>query len=99
VRKHVALAREFVSWLQADDRFELAAPVPLNLICFRHRGGDEINQRILDRLNSSGRLYLTHTKLGGKLTLRLCIAQTNVERRHVEQAWGLLREAADAETR
>ena len=96
IRKHVELTREFVTWLQSDDRFEIVAPVPLNLVCFRHRGGDEINQQILDRLNRSGRMYLSHTRLNDKLTLRLCIAQTNVERRHVEQAWQLIREAANA---
>jgi aromatic-L-amino-acid decarboxylase len=95
VRRHVELAHEFVEWLRADGRFDVVAPVPLNLVCFRHPGGDEINQRILDRLNASGRLYLTHTRLNGKLTLRLCIAQTNTERRHVEAAWRQIQAAAD----
>jgi len=95
VRRHVALAHEFAEWVRADDRFEVAAPVPLNLVCFRHRGGDAANQQILDRLNSSGKIYLTHTKLDGKMTLRMSIAQTNTERRHVEGAWRLIREAAE----
>ncbi|MBP7935159.1 MAG: aspartate aminotransferase family protein [Phycisphaerae bacterium] len=94
VRKHIVLAREFTEWVKADPHFEVAAPVTINLVCFRHRGGDDVNERILDRLNSSGKLYLTHTKLGGKLTLRMSIAQTNVERRHVEQAWRLIQSAA-----
>ena len=58
----MALAREFAAWVGDDPRFELAAPVPLNLVCFRHRGGDAANQQILDRLNASGRIYLTHTR-------------------------------------
>ena len=66
---------------------ELAAPAPLNLVCFRHRGGDAVNQAILDRLNASGELFLTHTKLDGKLVLRMSIGQTHTERRHVEAAW------------
>jgi aromatic-L-amino-acid decarboxylase len=70
-----------------DDRFELAAPVPLNLVCFRHKAGDAANQAIMDRLNQSGDLCLTHTKLNGKLTLRLSIGQTNTKARHVERAW------------
>ena len=94
IRRHVALAREFAGWVRADPRFELAAPVPLSLVCFRHRGGDAANQQILDRLNASGRIYLTHTRLDGKLTLRMSIGQTNTERRHVEQAWQLIQEAA-----
>lgn len=94
IREHVALAQEFARWVQADPQFELAAPAPLNLICFRHRGGDAVNQQILDKLNSSGQLYLTHTRLDGRLTLRLSVAQTNTQRRHVEQAWQLTRAAA-----
>jgi aromatic-L-amino-acid decarboxylase len=90
----VRLAAEFASWVAADQRFELAAPVPLNLVCFRHVGGDAVNQRILDRVNESGRMYLTHTRLDDKLTLRMSIGQANTRRRHVEQAWELLREAA-----
>lgn len=94
VRTHVALAREFASWVAADDRFELAAPAPLNLVCFRHKGGDEANQGLMDRLNRSGDLYLTHTRLDGRLTLRFCVAQTTTERRHVARAWERIREEA-----
>jgi aromatic-L-amino-acid decarboxylase len=94
IRRHVALAREFASWVEADPQFEIMAPVTLNLVCFRHTGGDEPTQRILDALNASGRIYLTHTRLDGKLTLRMSIGQTNTQRRHVEQAWALIRAAA-----
>ncbi len=87
VREHVALAQDFAGWVRADHRFELAAPAPLNLVCFRHRGGDEVNQRIMDELNGGGGLYLTHTRLHDRLTLRLCVGQTRTERRHVEAAW------------
>ena len=94
VRRHIELAQEFVGWVKEDTRFELTALVPLNLVCFRHKGGDEINQALMDRLNRSGDLYLTHTKLDGKLTLRLCVGQTNTEARHVERAWKRIREEA-----
>ncbi len=94
IRRHVGLAREFAGWVADDPRFELAAPAPLALVCFRHRGGEQANQQILDRLNASGRICLSHTRLDEKLTLRLSIGQTNTERRHVEQAWDLIREAA-----
>jgi aromatic-L-amino-acid decarboxylase len=83
----VELAQEFARWVEADDRFELAAPAPLNLVCFRHVDGDEVNQRLLDELNASGRLYLTHTRLDDRMTLRMSIGQTHTERRHVEAAW------------
>jgi aromatic-L-amino-acid/L-tryptophan decarboxylase len=94
IREHVRLAQEFARWVQSDDRFELAAPVPLNLVCFRHREGDAMNQKIMDRVNRSGDLYLTHTKLKGKLTLRLCVGQTNTQARHVENAWKRICEEA-----
>ena len=94
VRRHVALAQTFRSWVEGDPRFELAAPAPLSLVCFRHRGGDDANQRLMDALNASGRLYLTHTRLDGKLTLRLAIGATGTEHRHVEAAWRAIRETA-----
>ena len=96
VRRHIELAQRFAGWVKEDNRFELTAPVPLNLVCFRHKGGDEINQALMDRLNRSGGLYLTHTKLDGKLTLRLCVGQTNTEARHVERAWKRIQEEAQA---
>lgn len=96
IRRHVQLAQEFASWVRDDSRFELAAPAPLNLVCFRHRGGDETNQALMDRLNRSGDLYLTHTKLDNRLTLRLCVGQTNTEARHVKRAWArILAELGD----
>ncbi len=96
VRRHVELAQQFAGWVEAAADFELAAPPSLNLICFRHHGGDELNQTLLDRLNQSGKLYLTHTVLDGRYTLRLCIGQSHTEARHVEQAWKLIQETAAA---
>ena len=87
IREHVRLAQQFVEWVRGDARFELAAPATLNLVCFRLRSGDPDNQLLMDRLNTSGDLYLTHTKLDGKFTLRMCIGQTNTEARHVERTW------------
>ncbi len=94
VRQHVDIAQQFAGWVQKDDRFELAAPVPLNLVCFRHKGGDAINQALLERLNGSGDLYLTHTKLNNRFTLRLCVGQTNTQLRHVEKAWQRIQQEA-----
>jgi len=94
VRRHIELAQQFADWVRRDDDFELAAPAPLNLICFRHKAGDALNQQLMDRLNRSGDLYLTHTRLNDKLTLRLCVGQTNTEARHVEHAWRRIQEEA-----
>jgi aromatic-L-amino-acid decarboxylase len=87
VRRHVALAQEFGRWVEASERFELVVPPPLNLVCFRHVAGDAASQELLDRLNRSGKLYLTHTKLDGRFVLRMVVGQTNTEARHVQQAW------------
>ena len=95
VRRHVQMAQEFASWVETDPRFELVVPPPLNLVCFRLRGGDEPNQALLERLNGSGRLYLTHTRLGGRFVLRLCVGQTHTEPRHVREAWERILDEAD----
>ena len=94
VRRHVELAQAFRGWIEGEPGFELAAPVPLNLVCFRHEGGDEANERILETVNASGRIFLTHTKLDGRFTLRLSIGQTWTEERHVRAAWDAIRDAA-----
>lgn len=95
IRRHVELAQRFAGWVGNDTRFELAAPVPLNLVCFRRQGGDEVNQALMDRLNRSGDLYLTHTRLHDRLTLRFCVGQTNTMERHVERAWRRIQEEAE----
>jgi aromatic-L-amino-acid decarboxylase len=94
VRCHVQLAQQFAGWVQADDRFEIVAPIPLNLVCFRYRGSDEQNQRLMDSLNRSGDLYLTQTRLGDRFVLRFCVGQTNTKARHVERAWQRIQEEA-----
>jgi len=94
IRQHVAMAQAFADWVREHSDFELAAPVPLNLVCFRHRGGDTINRKLMDELNASGSLYLTHTKLHGKFTLRMSIGQTHTQIRHVTAAWKLIVQTA-----
>jgi aromatic-L-amino-acid decarboxylase len=96
VRRHVELAQTFLRWVRTDSRFELMAPAPLNLICFRLKGTDQMNEELLRRLNLSGKLYLSHTRLNGKYTIRFCVAQTRTEVRHLERAWDAIREEADA---
>jgi aromatic-L-amino-acid/L-tryptophan decarboxylase len=87
IRRHVALAREVAAWVGADDRFELVAPPSLGLVCFRQRADDATNQRLLARLNASGQLYLTHTRVNGRYVLRLAIGGTLTQARHVRAAW------------
>jgi len=94
IRRHVELAQMFAKWVDETDGFELAVSPVLNLVCFRHIAGDAFNQQLLDRINASGNLYMTHTTLNGKYTLRLCVGQTQTEERHVKRAWQLLQETA-----
>ncbi|MHC1778411.1 MAG: aspartate aminotransferase family protein [Lentimicrobium sp.] len=102
VRKHIELAHWVAEEIEKSSDFELLAPVLFSLVCFRYRpagidGPDElnvINERLLNKLNGSGLVYLTHTKLNGKYSLRMVIAQTNTEALHVEKAWDLIREMA-----
>jgi aromatic-L-amino-acid decarboxylase len=94
IRQHVKLAHEFARWIEETDKFELAAPVPLNLVCFAHRAGDDFNRRLLACLNQSGKVYLTHTVLNGRYILRFCIGQTCTEAAHVRSAWELIGETA-----
>jgi len=94
VREHVRLAQQFAEWIRDDERFELVVPPPLNLVCFRLKGGDELNQQLMDALNRSGDLFLTQTRLSERLTLRMSIGQTNTEERHVERAWKRIQEEA-----
>ncbi len=96
VRRHVELARQFARWVEASPDFQLLAPPPLNLVCFAHRGGDDLNRRLLEQLNRDGRLYLTHTVLNGRFTLRLCVGQTRTEAGHVRRAWELIQSTARA---
>jgi aromatic-L-amino-acid/L-tryptophan decarboxylase len=98
IRRHVQLAQEFAGWVQSSSEFELLAPAPLNLVCFAHRAGDEFNRRLLEKLNATGRVYLTHTVLNGRFTLRFCVGQTNTEAEHVRRAWELIRQLADEGT-
>lgn len=99
IREHCALAREFAGWVEAEPGWELTAPVPFSLVCFRHAdpaldgaAQDEQNLGIMHRVNASGEAFLSHTRLRGRITLRLAIGNVRTERRHVARAWELLRE-------
>ncbi len=96
IREHIRLAQQFAAWVEAAPEFELAAPVRLNLVCFRHRAGDAFNRRLLDALNASGALHLSHTVLRDRYTLRLCVGQTHTTASHVEAAWQRIRATANA---
>ena len=95
IRKHVEMAQKFKQWVVESNDFELAVDTEFNLVCFSHKNGDEITERILELVNSSGEVYLTHTKLNDKFVIRMSIGQTHTEMKHVEKAWLLLNKKAN----
>ncbi len=101
IRAHCALAREIARRVAADPRFELAAPVPFSVVCFRARhsdGGDlqdRFNQRLLERINAAGPFFLSHTVLHGRHTLRIAIGNLRTEREHVDALWELIGRCCD----
>jgi aromatic-L-amino-acid decarboxylase len=101
IRDHCRLAQLFASWVEASPDFELLAPVPFALVCFRAcpAGGgdlDILNERIMNEINASGEAYLSHTKLHGKFTLRLSVGSIRVEERHLEKVWQLLNDRLES---
>lgn len=101
IRKHVAMAKDFADWIQADPDFELLAPVNLSLVCFRmvNSGKTEeelnaLNKSLLAAVNAHGEVYLTHTVLDNKYCIRLAIGQRSSEEKHIKRVWELLRNEA-----
>ena len=94
IRKSVDLAQAFATLVGADERFEIVAPHPMSLVCFRLRGADEPNEELLQKLNASGLLYLTHTRVNGAYTLRMAIGSPSTQAKHIDAAWELIRELA-----
>jgi aromatic-L-amino-acid decarboxylase len=102
IRHHLALAAEFARWVDAAPDWERMALVPFSTVCFRHvpagpAGEDAIdahNAAVMEAVNRSGEVFLSHTKVRGRFTIRLVVANLRTERRHVKRAWELLRQAA-----
>jgi aromatic-L-amino-acid decarboxylase len=109
IEHHLELAAAFAATIEADPDWELLAPVPFSTVCFRWRPAtlaaragdadvaerlDAANAAIMDAVNRTGDVFLSHTRLGGAFTIRLAIGNLRTEARHVEHAWELLRTAA-----
>jgi len=114
LRTHIALAERFRGWIEASPDFELLAPVPFSVVCFRHRPRSlpenseteaylkRLNEGLLANVNATGDVFLSHTEFNGKFTLRLAIGNLRTAEDHVRRAWELLQEHArrlDAELR
>lgn len=101
IRQHINLAKEFAGWIAADKEFELLAPVPFSTFCFRYNPGNKseeelnrLNEKLLEDINSSSKIFLSHTKLNGKFTIRLTIGSIRHEKRHIEEAWVIIKSTA-----
>jgi aromatic-L-amino-acid decarboxylase len=94
IREHLRIAGEFANWVDASDQFELFRPFHLNLVCFSHKSGNEVTEQLLDRVNSTGKIFLTHTKIDGQTLLRFCVGQSYTTEADVQAAWALIEETA-----
>jgi aromatic-L-amino-acid decarboxylase len=106
LREHCRLAQTFAGWVESDPDWELLAPVPFSLVCFRYAPPgtteaerDRLNEEIMHAVNASGDVFLSHTKLRNHFALRLAIGNIRTEERHVALAWDRLRSAALARVR
>jgi aromatic-L-amino-acid decarboxylase len=91
IRRCVQLAAEFETWVAEEPGWELCAPRHFSLVCFRHEGDDELNRRILERVNASGEMFISHAVLGGRYVLRLVVGGMHTDLADLRRAWDALR--------
>jgi aromatic-L-amino-acid decarboxylase len=94
IREHVRLAALLEQWVRAEPGWEVCAPRPFSVVCFRHDGSDEANEELMQRVNATGLAYLSHTRLNGRLVLRIAIGNAQTSEDDVRLAWDLLRQEA-----
>jgi aromatic-L-amino-acid decarboxylase len=96
IREAIRLAELFESWVREEPGWELAAPRPFSLVCFRREGTDAENEALLERVNRSGELFLSHARLNGRYALRLAVGNERTQEADVRRAWDALRREATA---
>jgi aromatic-L-amino-acid decarboxylase len=94
IREHVRLAALFEQWVRDEPGWEVSAPRPFSLVCFRRDATDEENEALLERVNATGEAFLSHTRLDGRLVLRLAIGNARTTEDDVRHVWELLRREA-----
>ncbi|WP_293934254.1 pyridoxal-dependent decarboxylase [Iodobacter sp.] len=94
ISHHIDLSAELERWVSQDRHFEVLAQRHFNLLCFRLKASDEINMELLRRINASGKVFMTHTKINHQLALRMVIGQTQVNQQHVREVWQLIQSLA-----
>lgn len=96
IGEHMRLARLFAGRVTGSSAFELLSDPPFNLVCFRHAKGNAFNKLLMDTLNQSGKIFLSHTILDGTFWLRMSIGQTQTREEHVEKAWELIKATSES---
>jgi aromatic-L-amino-acid decarboxylase len=94
IREHIRLAELFEDWVRDEAGWELCAPRPFSVVCFRREGSDEDNERLLEAVNATGEIFISHTKLDGRYVLRLAIGNAGTTESDVARAWDVLRREA-----
>jgi aromatic-L-amino-acid/L-tryptophan decarboxylase len=96
IREHVRLAQLFASWVEQEPGWEVVAPHPFSVVCFRREGTDEENEALLERVNSRGEVWLSHTRLNGQFVLHLAVGNMRTTEADVKRAWDLLKSTSPA---
>lgn len=101
INNHIKLAKDFAQWVDDEKDFERMAPVPFSTVCFRYNPGNlseeklnELNEELLEKINQSGKIFLSHTKLNGKFVIRLTIGSIRHQKNHIKQAWDIIKNIA-----
>jgi aromatic-L-amino-acid decarboxylase len=94
IREHVRLAELFEGWVRDEPGWELCAPRPFSVVCFRRDGSDQENERLLAAANASGEIFISHTKLDDRYVLRMAIGNAKTTEADVQRAWDVLRREA-----
>jgi aromatic-L-amino-acid/L-tryptophan decarboxylase len=92
----VRLAALFEELVRAEEGWEIVAPRPFSVVCFRRDGSDDLNEQILERVNAGGEVFISHTRLGGRYVLRLAIGSFRTTEEDVRLAWEVVRREAEA---
>ncbi len=100
MREHIRLAKLFADWIKIDNRFGLAAPVSMGVVCFRFIAADagkldNLNMTMVERINGSGRVYITQTKLRGRTVMRIGLGNILTTEEHLRNVWELIQKTAE----
>ena len=96
IREHVRIAGLFEELVRDEEGWEVVAPRPFSVVCFRRVGSDELNEQILERANASGEIFISHTRLDGRYVLRFAVGNFSTTEEDVRFAWDVLRREAAA---